>query len=93
MICKKNGCNCCVRTGWSAKAIDTYYNTYTSSKTNKVRSTINEMSAKLTERTNQHMKIDKQNIPDCICIVQNIDDKNWILVCVCNIKNPQWRLH
>ena len=44
------------------------------------------MSTKLTERTNEHMKIDKENIPDCICIVQNIDDKHWILVCVCNIK-------
>ena len=44
------------------------------------------MSAKLTETTNEHMKIDKENIPDCICIVQNIDGKHWILVCVCNIK-------
>ena len=43
------------------------------------------MSLKLTETTNQHMKIDKENIPDCICIVQNIKDKYWILVCVCNI--------
>ena len=46
------------------------------------------MSAKLTERTNAHMKIDKDNIPDCICIVQNIDKKHWMLVCVCNIKPP-----
>ena len=86
MICKKNCCNCCVRPGWSAKVIDSYYEMYASSKTNKNPSKIKESSAKLIERTNEHMKIDKENIPDCICVVQNIDDKHWILVCVCNIK-------
>ena len=30
MICKKNGDNCCVRSGWSAKLVNSYYNTYTS---------------------------------------------------------------
>ena len=49
---------------------------YASSKINKNQSKIKEMSAKLTETTNAHMKIDKENIPDCICIVQNIDGKN-----------------
>ena len=83
---KTNCCNCCVRSGWSAKVIDSYYEMYVSSKTNKDQSKIQEMSAKLTETTNQHMKINKENIPDCICIVKNINDKHWILVFVCYIR-------
>ena len=86
MICKKTCCSCCVRSGWSAKAVDSYCEMYVSSICIRNPSKIKESSAKLTARTSEHMKIDKENIPDCICIVQNIDGKHWILVCVCNIK-------
>ena len=83
---KKRHETCCVRSSYISSIVQSEYESYECLKSENDKTKINDANTSLISSISRNMKIDKEKIPHCICMVQNQNNDHWALVCICNVK-------